>query len=599
MKNPLDPDRIYGFRVEMLNKGTYDPGDEFQWAMKTADVYNNDLDASDPAARFNPAQMLGAARGWGVYRLSGDASAVSVTFSSLLPTATFGAVSSVTIFPIQLPSTVTTTCRLVAPDGYQLFPKDFLYHYSSVPGATATWPGQVPWQSQQANPGMHIYDPNGDQAANVLLWSSATYSHNEKYGFTSKVSIPATPITATTRAFFLQFGWDGAELATRPLAYVLPIPEVRTLTNFQVGYLTNVVGAINYATIAVVTATTIPAGGELKVTAPAGFIFEERCTPESVAGEERVPQSLACVSALVYGEQAVVTGTVIRFIPSEPLRPRRLVTWVRVYNPVEPRTNRPGQATECGFEECWTVAAVDEQGLATDTPTTTPGFALNRQMVEAKLVDLNYLQRLATARSDRPGSENNVIFAFRLNQQPSSVGDLLLSGPYGFTFEEDCMPGLRIYQTELYHTSVFGFLEWIPGYDEWEAAAKVRSCVSTGPSARMLVELGLRASKLYVFRIHVSANPLQAAEQNKWTIEYASESCVPFEGFELWTFADFSLTATVTAATSDTHRVPNPITFRFRPHKEVNADPTNQGIGGLLRIVAPIGFVAVAKGILG
>merc|ERR1719161_2377600 len=100
-----------------------------------------------------------------------------------------------------------------------------------------------------------------------------------------------------------------------------------------------------------------------------------------------------------------------------------------------------------------------------DNAVSTPGFRINIQMPEAKLLDLNGFQRLSTGRDDRPGSASDVIFAFRLKGRPSSAGKLKLTGPYGFLFDADCLPGLRVENTNFNDNGVFGEVPWMLGYD--------------------------------------------------------------------------------------------------------------------------------------
>lgn len=597
IQNSLEPKFVYGFRIFVINTATHKAGDVSSWRIITADSLEHHLDASYPTAQLNPA-IGGTSRAWGVYLSRGRELSMGLVFSSLLPFAFTGTLASLTIFPIEVELTILSTCRLILPAGYETTPNDFLYHFSKVEGATASWPGQIPWQSQQRNPGRS--NPYGDQAKNVLLWDEAKYSPREKYGFTTKVLIPRQPSTTTSQWLILQFGWDSDALVDRSLAYVVPLPQIRAITDLRVRYRTNVFSLLNFLMISLETSMPIAPGGELRIHAPVGFIFEERCTAETVPGEEPLPIRVTCSAAAKLERDGTNVGTLIRLSPAmEVLVAARYAIGLKVRNPSMPQTNRGGQDTDCGHEQCWRAESVDSSGQILDTTSTTPGFAVNRQMLEAKLLDLNGWQRLSTNRNDRPGSPNNLIFAFRLSERPSSVGKLVLSGPWGFVFDEDCLPGLRIEDTKLGDRGVFGTLNWMLRYTRWEEAAKVRSCSGDGSVATMYVELGLRANELYAFRIHIASNPTIAPKPNSWTIEYAAESCAPFEGFTLWTFSEYQLLFTIAAASMSSLRVPNPVTLRFRPHKQVNADPLGQGTGGLLRITAPAGFILVTLGALG
>jgi len=109
-------------------------------------------------------------------------------------------------------------------------------------------------------------------------------------------------------------------------------------------------------------------------------------------------------------------------------------------------------------------------------------------MPEAKLLELDGVQRIATRRDDRPGVANNLIFSFRLAKRPSSVGTLVLTGPRGFSFSANCLSELRTAASGDEQNTVFGYLPWFTGYDKWEAAAQVRSCTSDGPKVSIFIE---------------------------------------------------------------------------------------------------------------
>lgn len=595
IKNSLEPELLYGFSLKIINKADYSADDEISWSIHTIDSTSFALDASFAGVPFNPA--IGASsRSWGLYQKHGNAQDIGLQFSSLRPTPSRQALAAITLFPVRLSASLSATCRLIAPEGFELSPVDFMYDYASIAGATASWPGREPWQSKQLRPGSDI--PHGDQALNVLLWDEAMYLISEKYGFTSKLFIPALPTSSVTAAFFLEFGWDGSKLLDRPLAYALPLPHVRAIVNFTIGYQSNVVGLRHLLSVALETTTDVPIHGEVRVTAPVGFVFEESCSLFDVPGEPAAPTAVKCKALPTYAPDGTKDGTALSLLPStEILKSGRWVFAIIVRNPSVPRANRGGQVTSCNYQECWFVLTKDDHGVELDAEGTTPGFPIQVPMPEAKLLDLNYYDRLATGRNDRPERLNNLIFSFTLAERPATAGELVLSGPAGFVLDEDCLPGLRtadnIYQPD---QSVFGSLPWAPGYAHWEAAAQIRWCASDGPTARMYIELGLRASRAYVFRIHVVSNPRVMPQINQWTIEYVGESSRPFEGFTLWTFTDYTLIPKTTAQVNDGVMIPNAVTLSFRPNKEVRAGPV---VGGLLRVTSPKGFEGVTQGSVG
>eukprot|EP00746_Dinoflagellata_sp_MGD_P145127 gnl/MRDRNA2_/MRDRNA2_77775_c0_seq1.p1 gnl/MRDRNA2_/MRDRNA2_77775_c0~~gnl/MRDRNA2_/MRDRNA2_77775_c0_seq1.p1 ORF type:complete len:2163 (+),score=280.86 gnl/MRDRNA2_/MRDRNA2_77775_c0_seq1:891-6491(+) len=593
LENSLEPIHKYGFQIRVINAPEYVEGHENQWRLLTTDSGGNKLDASYPTLRFNPA-LGGTSRAWGLYDDEGDTSTVQLSFSTLVPTAAVGgSLASVTIFPIQVLRDFTGSVRLVAPDGYSLTPQDFDYHYALIPGATASWPGQVPWQAAQANPGVSSSYP--DQAKNVLIWESSSYKASEKYGFTTKLELPQHGPSSTSDAFFLQFGWDSVNPNERMQVMRLPLPRVQSIINTAIGYSTNVAGATNMITIQFDTAAEIPLTGEVVILTPDSFVFEEKCFPLSLTGHEPFPEEFDCQAVPTRAPDGSIASTTIGIKPQRiPFPVRRFVFQLKAINPPEPRTNRSGQDTECSYQQCWTVKALDERGGDIDLASSAVGFAVNRQMLEAKLLDIDGEKRLATGRNDRPGRQNNLIYGFKLAKRPSSVGHIVLKGPAGFVFDEDCLPGLRINDDVTNpDSSVFGSLPWIEEYARWDQAAQVRSCVGGSNVATMRVELGLHAEVMYVFRIRVAANPTSAPMPNLWTIDYSSESSLPFEGFALWSFTEYNINLVTTASITDTSQVSNPVTIRFRPYKEVDVNLPQVGDGGMLRVIAPSGFVAV------
>ncbi|CAE8629576.1 unnamed protein product [Polarella glacialis] len=596
--NSLLPTFVYGFQLDLFNKAGYDVGDENLWSIATTDELGRLLDASYPRTRLNPATGgANLASAWGVQSAAGQPSSVQLTFTSLRPSSAVGGLSSLTMYPIKVPTTFTTSCRLMSPDGWAMSPLNFVFHYASIPGATASWPGLTPWQSSLSNSVASGTSPYVDQPKNVLLWEKATYLSSERYGFIVQIGIPMYPVATMSSSFILEFGWDATSLADRPLAYVLPSPQVEAVTNFVVDYQSNLISQRQRVSVVLETSVTVPKDGVLRLQAPEGFAFEELCNAEAVPGELALPEeaSVTCRASAILAADGSPTGTLVSLQPrAGPLPSGRLAFGLSVRNPSVLSTNRGGRSSACGAERCWVVEALDASGSATQAAAQAPSFAVNRLMPQAKILDLTFSERLATDRNDRPGRANNLIFAFSLSERPASAGKLVLSGPYGFVFDEDCLPGFSVVRGP---GGVFLDLPggWMPGYAVWEAAARVRSCVSSGSRAVLQVELGLRASRLYAFRIRVASNPLVMPEPNLWTIEYAGESCTPFQGFSPWMFRDISLTPTSTSRSDEANLVPNPLVLLFRPFKEVGS-AMGTGAGGLLRITGPSGFRAATKG---
>merc|ERR1719161_680437 len=225
-----------------------------------------------------------------------------------------------------------------------------------------------------------------------------------------------------------------------------------------------------------------------------------------------------------------------------------------------------------------------------DRSVWAPGFAVNAKMPEAELVPLSMSQRLSVRRNDRPGESSFLVFAFRLSQDSSKSGlysDMKVQGPKDFEFDVDCLSGVA---TDI--NFVFGGSVPLSKYTPWDASSGITRCYGIGNSVTLRVKSGLKAGKLYPFRLAVKKNPLvqPSKDINYWTIKNNGESCQPFEGFQLWTFSDTSLRPTTNAQSASgplDEPTTHPVILYFRPYNEVAA---------LFRVRAPNSFAFMRTG---
>eukprot|EP00434_Breviolum_minutum_P012510 symbB.v1.2.011022.t1/scaffold731.1/size168158/3 len=557
LENPLLPENFYGFQLSVQSPSSYSIEDEVSWAIVTTNAMDLPLDAAQPAV-LNPASTSGA---WGVFQ-EGSAMFSSVAFSSLWPTGVTGSLVLLTVL-VQVPVSFTATARFISPVGFNLESTSVQALAAEV-GAEMDWPGSL----LSGSPG---YDA---EPRNTLLWSSANYLRDRSVGFSVACEVPLSSVSTMLSAALLQFGWDASSLTDRPLALVLPVGKVRSIVNFQVEYLSNVVSARQRIFVSLETMSDLPIGGRLVLTAPAAFEFQSLCSVLTVPGEKAPEgwESLQCDFA---------NGEITLRPTSSFVSAGHFTFALDLWNPDVPLTSRVGHATACGHEKCWKVEIFNTIGGALDAPATTASFPVNPAMPHAQLVDLNSAQRYAAGRNDRPGQRNQLIFAFTLGL-PGAMGRMRLLGPLGFLFDEDCLPGLS---TSTALGGIFGSLSPIPSqFYAFEIAAKVQSCIGHENRATLHVDLGLRTNRLYALRVTVT-NPLEIPEINTWSFEFASESAVAFPSFTVWTFTDISLTPKFRSISTTTERLPNPVTLRFRPHKDVPGDPS-----GMLRLTVPTGF---------
>jgi len=294
-------------------------------------------------------------------------------------------------------------------------------------------------------------------------------------------------------------------------------------------------------------------------------------------------------------------------------------TQVRGNERVEPSSSRGGATVShlsgvCGYEQCWEFAAYAAPFSLfslSDRVAVAKGFSVVTPMRDAYLVGLTDKQRRAVQQNHRPQQPNQLVFVFTLVRAwPESVAasspvtqELVLRGPKGFTFPEDCVVVTA-------PAAVFG------GFSLWPASlalslwtnetGAIKACEGLDNVAMFTVEghIGLEAGKRYAFRIDVSQNPRTTPLRNLWTIEFwghravsqerrHAEASMPFKGFRQWSFSNVDVVPMTTERSTGVRTDPeggitrNLVKFLFRPLNAVAAP------GGALRLQAPSTFAWV------
>eukprot|EP00913_Durusdinium_trenchii_P031799 g29783.t1 len=208
LENPVLPEFAYGFELSLQNPAAFSITDEASWQIWTTDAFDRPLDAANPA-KLNPEGGLA----WGVFQ-EGTAVMSSLSLSSLWPSAVTGASVLLTLI-LQVTVSFTATARFISPVGFNMDPSTFQSMSVSVAGAEADWPGSL-------LSGTAAYDA---EPQNTLLWSAASYGSGQVIGFSVATEVPRFPVATMWSAGVLQFGWDAATLAERPLALVLPMEQ--------------------------------------------------------------------------------------------------------------------------------------------------------------------------------------------------------------------------------------------------------------------------------------------------------------------------------------------------------------------------------------
>jgi hypothetical protein len=576
--------RRYGFRVRVDNPESYTSSQQQTWRLFTMTSSSDYVDGSQSTIDFQLQSGMDTDQvdmaSWGVYREALTQSHVAFHVAPLLPYSVTMQEATITVFPLRSTTNVSASLRISAPHGYVWYfaDKDFIYtpHSPSTPGvtgATAALPGKVPTRS-----------------GNTLEWSAAYYEEQHTYGFITYIRVPDFTPTHSSNVFFVEFGyndhtWTGQY---RSAAVRVEADPVRALRNAKVDYTSRIKAATNVIRFTVETATAIAFGGGLVIFGPEGFRFSESCNPTPVA--DSVYKSLPPDSSCEF--QKTNSGKIqLTITAGETGVPPGIYTFnIAGVNPVEAQANLLGENTECGTTFCWTFHSLEnaKDGLAStplEKSMSTTGFAITDQMLSAMILPLDEAARDTSGRNDRPLVANWVTFTFQLAHDVTDQSAMILRGPIGFIFPEDCFAngGVRTRLEDILGTSTSP----VEAHTAWEPSVPVYGCEGNGPVVKLAVGAGLRRLKSYIFSIRVQANPASTPEYNKWMIEMPGESSAPFDGFITWTFTETSISYLSTAVSVGSPAMVNLVNVTFRPHHDLDATDA----GNVLMLTAPAGYV--------
>eukprot|EP00933_Yihiella_yeosuensis_P016417 TRINITY_DN1403_c1_g1_i1.p1 TRINITY_DN1403_c1_g1~~TRINITY_DN1403_c1_g1_i1.p1 ORF type:complete len:1672 (+),score=277.91 TRINITY_DN1403_c1_g1_i1:210-5018(+) len=588
----------YGFRIQVQNGIGYKPEHLNGWRIFTQDMFDYRVDGTvasptgytvEANLPQMPAHTISSSFGLFSAQLNTpEYTRLAVQVGALRP----GERTLVTFRPFRVPAAFRANLRVTAPKGFvwQFTDPEFRYlapyptadPTKTVEEVSADLPGGVPVRS-----------------GNVMLWQTeSNWDPFQFYGFQAYVMVPKRSPTDAPNVFTVEFGYDGTTLATRYAASSVPCALVMSLVNAQIDYITNVESKVNDLIFQLETATVIPPGGGLVITGPGGFGMPE-CNLQ-VAPHAR--GSTYQVNPLINKVKMLPTDVTCMFKPGANATEFHLIAgksgiqpslyrWkVSARNPSKPVPNPEDQTTICGFRYCWEFHSfkdINNRNSILDLSTHVPAFPINRIIVQAIFPPLTRAQQAATGRDDRPLYRNPLVFAFQLNAKALYAAHMLIRGPLGTIFREDCGEDVEVRPTD-----VFGAGQSLPpGYAEWPDGVKVVSCRGEGPNARIFLDPGitdgLLAENLYPIRVATLKNPLSQPIDNRWTLDFNGESSDPFQGYELWTFTRRSL---ITASTGMSTAVTGaaflkvPVTITFRPRNTV------KGKGMIIKVSAPPNF---------
>eukprot|EP00929_Paragymnodinium_shiwhaense_P100748 TRINITY_DN632_c3_g1_i1.p1 TRINITY_DN632_c3_g1~~TRINITY_DN632_c3_g1_i1.p1 ORF type:complete len:3134 (+),score=549.00 TRINITY_DN632_c3_g1_i1:175-9576(+) len=603
--------RTYAFKIMVLNPAAYSTGDHTGWRLETLTDLGAPIDGSPETLGLNP----GLSDSWGVYQermvfKETVSPQLGIQLGPMKPYSLSGQDTLITVLPIRtFEDLVATTLRVSAPSGFiwSFAEADFVYRSPvtaavgtpTVAGTTADLPGGV---------------PNKD--SNLLLWTAADYAGTKIYGFSTSIRIPDRTTTHSSNAFFLEFGYTDRSStgSQRSLAVRMEGPVVMALTRAAVTLKTDVRAVSNTATITIETATEIPNGGALTISTPAGFVFAESCLTKAVRDREEnvLPGGVTC--GFVSGSNPFTMPGELQLKAGPGGIPAKLYVFqLDCENPASQVRVRPDAGKPCGYSECWTFKSLLSSDASTelDLGMSVPSYSIFDLLPYAAFSLLEAPALVLLGQDNRPLHSNVISISFRLRRDVLDITDVVLTGPFGIVFAEDCLANQGVV-TQLRQLLGTLLLKPPPMVSEaaddvalsaaadyelaqaidynlpwwasaWEKDVPAMSCKGDGRVASLKMGVGLLKETLYAFAIRVHANPEHTPGDNKWTLRVGAETSLPFDGYPLWTFSDAVVDPGSTAAMTTAERTSNLVNVTFRPYHAVQA-------GGWLLLTAPENF---------
>jgi hypothetical protein len=388
--------------------------------------------------------------------------------------------------------------------------------------------------------------------------------------------------------------------------------EVGALSDADADYSNNVVQQMNNLTLTIRTVSDIPPGGGIHITGPESFGVEPECTVleptaprnnaytdwSTNATRRMLPDDVVCTSTFMVGyigEEGSVDGTTTIIIKAGAQGIRNgLYRWqINANNTPVEQQNPPAFGTLCGSRWCWTFKTIEDLSqpeanwVLLDVPTTTTSFAVNNLIQQAHIANVTWPQRMTTGRDDRPFHYNPIVFAFMIYWPAVFGATFKIRAPLGYVFREECLQDIET--QDVFGTgSLPEFAEGLgQPYHQWDPDIKITYCRGDGPDAEFYVDPGdtpgLPANKLIPFRMAV-INPEFFPIDNTWTLDFAGESCVPFEGFPVWTFRRTDKHGVSWATNQNKNALQwmaIPVSMTYRPENTVG------GRGMQIKVTAP------------
>lgn len=560
---------FYGFRVRVKHPSVYKTSQQEDWYIWTQDSNRYGLEGSVSTVKFNkrqaPSQVEFYHKSYGMYNEDFFPN-FHIEVQGTQPYSVTSTDSDVVIYPFVFAEPLTTSLRITAPYGYTWSSTSASFN-AKMNMSTLPFPITPSYEND-----------------NQLVWPILEFAKEQTYGFIAKIRVPDFGPVTSSDNFFVEFGYNKDVIESRLMAKAFPAPIISAVTNAAISYASNLQSyTTNWIEFRFQTVTTLQQDEGIVIKGDANTRgFTASCNLRMIDDSPAFPSDLKCI---MVDAQDSLPQLVLRAGPT-PVPPGYYKFELLAQNP-------KNKILVPGNWQFGTYQTVNEfpNSPQIDQYLWAPGFAINGPILEAKLYPLNVGQLEATKRNDRPNKPNQLIFSFKLRQTPPAEAPLILRGPRGFVFEEDCLGTVITAQNYVFGPNTES--TWPPDLTKWPAQFAPTACIGEGRFATITIPAGLSRMNLYAFRISVTKNPPSTPEWNKWTIDYQGESSEPFDGFTVWTFTHtkvqpVSLAKSPTGA--NVARTINPVEINFRAYKRVPFKCPSCATGGLLRVTTPNRF---------
>eukprot|EP00927_Polykrikos_kofoidii_P039777 TRINITY_DN34085_c0_g1_i1.p1 TRINITY_DN34085_c0_g1~~TRINITY_DN34085_c0_g1_i1.p1 ORF type:complete len:1924 (-),score=275.54 TRINITY_DN34085_c0_g1_i1:157-5412(-) len=612
--------RLYGFRLMVVNAPWYVYSQRDGWRMWTYSKAGDGVDGAFETIRFNQQVAVGPNTSFGIYPLATPQANFRVEINDLRPGMP---PTEIKFFPIIVQTRMQKAVRILAPAGYMWDFQQYDFRYKARgPGVMESQivdgvDADLPIAGVPSKP---IGEPRNQITINYM---SGPWLPGLIYGFVAKISVPIFAPTGSANQFSIEFGYSENQMADRLEGGVFDAPLVKRLIYGGISFTTNIQAQASFITFEFRVISDIPRAGGIVIVGPPNFRFEPMCQPKPEPGYPNLPVDLACL----YEVDRATLATIISLVAGGLGFPA--LQYKFTLSAINPPTQVP--TATAGTWSINSYSLVSEK-IVLDQKTIIQAYPTNKLMPKARfemwpkvpcliltaqeMIDMPQAPRYDCQlrdlqfyppfgfRDDRPSAASALVISFVLDTDSDGEDEIILRAPVGYYFDTNCQAVLessRVFDD----TQPIGSQDIQPpteemitfmsmGFTPWPKQAELRYCQGDFNNAHVMIKQGLKKRTQYAFRIAQLRNPASTPKPNKFTLEYNGESSESFEGITIWAFEDGAIIPTTRAASVRDRESPgdmatvNVVTIQLRPTKDVLQ-------GGMVRVEAPSGFLIRGK----